>query len=291
MKLQGAMTAIVTPMKNGIPDIGTLEHLLEAQISAGIDAIVAVGTTGESGTLSVPEHIGVIEASVRCVAGRVPVIAGAGGNCTREAIELSQACARAGADGLLHVTPYYNKPSQEGLFRHFEEIGKSTDLPVVLYNVPGRTCCDLEVETLARLAESEKFVAIKDATGDMRRAGEIIARCGDSIDLLSGDDFTAFSLLGLGGKGTISVVSNIVPDRVAKMCDAAAAGDWEAAKAHHYSYQALAALLFVESNPIPVKAAMEILGLIDGDIRLPLVPASEQTREALRKELTSEGLL
>lgn len=291
MTLQGAMTAIVTPMKDGIPDIGSLEKLIEAQIAGGIDAIVAVGTTGESGTLSVPEHVGVIEASVRCVAGRIPVIAGAGGNCTREAIELSQACAKAGADALLQVTPYYNKPNQEGLFRHFEEIAKSTDLPVVVYNVPGRTCCDLQVETLARLAESDKFVAIKDATGDMRRASEIVARCGDSIDLLSGDDFTAFSVLGLGGKGTISVVSNVVPDRVAKMCDAAAKGDWDEARAHHYSYQKLAALLFVESNPIPVKAAMEILGFMDGDIRLPLVPASEETRDALRKQLVSEGLL
>ncbi|MBL4635619.1 MAG: 4-hydroxy-tetrahydrodipicolinate synthase [Kofleriaceae bacterium] len=291
MKLQGAMTAIVTPMKDDAPDFDALEALLEAQISAGIHAIVAVGTTGESATLSVPEHLSVIEATVRIAAGRVPVVAGAGGNSTREAVALSQASAKVGADALLQVTPYYNKPTQEGLYQHFSAIAAATDLPIVLYNVPGRTSCDMHVETVARLAESDKFVAIKDATGDMRRASEILTLCGDSIDLLSGDDFTAFPLLALGGKGTISVVSNIVPDRVVKMCNAAEKGDWVKARKHHYSYQALASLLFVESNPIPVKAAMEILGTIGPEIRLPLVPASDATRALLRKQLTSEGML
>ena len=291
MRLEGAMTAIVTPMRDGSPDYEALERFVESQIKAGIHGIVAVGTTGESASLKVEEHIEVIEHTVRFTAGRVPVVAGAGGNATHEAIALSKASENAGADALLHVTPYYNKPTQEGLFQHFEAITNECGLPIVLYNVPGRTACDMEAETVARLAELPRIAAIKEASADMKRASDIIRLCGNKITLLSGDDFTAFPLLALGGKGVISVVSNVVPERVVGMCNAANAGDWDKAKTYHYSFQALCELLFVESNPIPVKAAMNLIGMMGPEIRLPLVGASESTIALLRTCLKSEGLL
>lgn len=287
----GPMTAIVTPMRDGSPDYPALEALINEQIEAGIEGIVSVGTTGESATLSVPEHLEVIEQSVSFAAGRVPVIAGAGGNSTAEAVELSHASEVAGAQALLQVTPYYNKPTQEGLFRHFEAIAGTSNLPIILYNVPGRTSCDMLPETIARLSELPTVVAVKESTGDMRRASDIMERCGDSIILLSGDDFTSFPLLCLGGQGMISVVSNILPGAVSRMVKAAQAGDWEAARKEHYAIMPLSNLLFVESNPIPVKAAMHLLGKMEKDIRLPLTPASEETCQLLRAQLQKEGLL
>ncbi len=291
MKLEGAMTAIVTPMKEGGPDFQALQSLVQSQIEAGIHAIVAMGTTGESATLTTSEHLAVVQKTVEFAKGRVPVVAGAGANATMDAIALSKACADVGADALLHVTPYYNKPTQEGLYAHFTALAKATDLPIVLYNVPGRTACDLAPQTVAKLAKNPNIVAIKDATGDMHRASIILSLCGDSITLLSGDDFTAFPLLSLGGRGSISVVSNLVPKRVVAMCKAALSGDWQAAREHHFSYQDLAELLFIESNPIPVKAAMELLGHMGPEIRLPLTPASENTRTLLSAQLAAEGLL
>jgi 4-hydroxy-tetrahydrodipicolinate synthase len=285
------MTAIVTPMRDGSPDYEALEKLVNEQIDAGIEGLVAVGTTGESATLSVPEHLEVIQQTLNFAAGRVPVIAGAGGNSTAEAVELSHASEAAGAQALLQVTPYYNKPTQEGLFRHFEAIAGTSNLPIILYNVPGRTSCDMLPETIARLAELPTVVAVKESTGDMRRASDIMQLCGDSIILLSGDDFTSFPLLCLGGQGMISVVSNILPGAVSRMVKAAQAGDWEAARKEHYAIMPLSSLLFVESNPIPVKAAMHMLGKMEKDIRLPLTPASEETCELLRVQLSREGLL
>lgn len=291
MIFEGAMTAIVTPMRDGSPDYPALERFIESQIEGGIHGLVAVGTTGESASLRVSEHIEVIKETVRIVRGRVPVVAGAGANSTHEAIALSQASEKAGADGLLQVTPYYNKPTQEGLFRHFESITNGTGLPIILYNVPGRTACDMQAETVARLAELPRIAAIKEASADMYRASEIVRRCGDSISLLSGDDFTAFPLLCLGGKGVISVVSNVMPDKVAGMCDAAKAGDWDTARTLHFSFQELAALLFIESNPIPVKAAMHLLGMMGPEIRLPLTVATDDTVERLRSCMSAQGLL
>jgi 4-hydroxy-tetrahydrodipicolinate synthase len=291
MNFEGAMTAIVTPMRDGSPDYPALERFVESQITAGIHGIVAVGTTGESASLRVEEHLEVIEHTVRFAKGRVPVVAGAGANSTHEAIALSEASKKAGADALLQVTPYYNKPTQEGLFQHFSAITEACDLPIILYNVPGRTACDMTAETVARLAKLPRIAAIKEASADMHRASEIVRLCGDEITLLSGDDFTAFPLLCLGGKGVISVVSNVVPDRVVNMCNAAKAGDWGKAREHHYSFQVLSELLFVESNPIPVKAAMHLIGMMGPEIRLPLTPASEETTQQLRACLTSEGLL
>jgi 4-hydroxy-tetrahydrodipicolinate synthase len=291
MKIEGAMTALVTPMRDGNVDFDALASLVEEQIAAGIDGLVAVGTTGESATLSVPEHVQVIRHMVEVARGRVPVIAGAGANATSEALELTRASEEAGADAVLQVVPYYNKPTQEGLFRHFEAIARSTRLAVVLYNVPGRTACDLAPETVARLAELPNVVAIKEATGSTVRATEILEQAGDRITVLSGDDFTTFPLYAVGARGVISVVSNVLPGAMAEMWDAVAAGDWARARELHFRIQPLTRLLFVESNPVPVKAALALMGKIQPDLRLPLCPCSDELRARLRTRLLAEGLL
>lgn len=291
MKIEGAMTAIVTPMRDGNVDYDAFATILDEQVKAGIDGIVAVGTTGESATLSVPEHIDVIKFAVKQVDGRVPVIAGAGGNSTREAIELTRASADAGADATLQVVPYYNKPTQEGLYRHFEAIARAAPLDVVLYNVPGRTSCDMVPDTVARLAELDNVVAIKEATGNMYRAAQVIERCGDKLAVLSGDDFTAFPLYSLGGRGVISVVSNAMPAVMADMWDAADAGDWSRARELHYRQLALTELLYIEANPIPIKECLVLMGKIGPELRLPMVRCSDGLRERLRAVLAQQGLL
>lgn len=291
MVIEGAMTAVVTPMRDGGVDFDALGNLVEFQIEGGIDGIVAVGTTGESATLSVPEHLSVVEHCVKVAAKRVPVIAGAGANSTSEAIELSEASEKAGADGLLQVCPYYNKPTQQGLYSHFAAIAGSTGLPIVLYNVPGRTASDLLPETVARLAELDNVVAIKEATGSTRRATEIIARCGDSITVMSGDDFTSFPLYAVGSRGVISVVSNVLPRHMGDMWDAVRDGKWDRARELHYAILPLTKLLFAESNPAPVKAALELMGRIGPELRLPLVRATDGLLDKLRTQLEAEGLL
>ena len=288
---QGAATALVTPMRAGEIDFEALGALVEEQIAAGIHALVAVGTTGESATLPTPEHVAVISHVVEVARGRVPVMAGAGANSTAEAIELSVASQEAGADGLLHVTPYYNKPTQEGLYLHFAAIARETTLPIVLYNVPGRTACDMLPETVARLAEIERVVGIKEATGDMRRAADVIAAAGDRITVVSGDDFTAFGLMALGGRGVISVVSNVGPARVAAMWRAAKRGDLASARAVHLELMPLMNLLFIEPNPIPVKAALELMGVIGPELRLPLTPCTPGLRARIADDLKGRGLL
>lgn len=291
MKIEGAMTALVTPMRNGSVDFDAMGALVEDQIAAGIDGLVAVGTTGESATLSMSEHVRVIEFVVEVTNGRVPVIAGAGGNATAEALELTRASEKAGADGLLQVTPYYNKPTQDGLYRHFTSIAQETALPIVLYNVPGRTASDLLPVTVARLAEIDNVVAIKEATGNVVRATRIRELCGDRMTVLSGDDFTMFALYAVGGRGVISVISNIWPKAIADMWDAAAADRWSEARALHYQIQPLLRLLFTESNPIPVKAALALLGRIEPEIRAPLYPCSDELRDRLRDRLRADGLM
>jgi 4-hydroxy-tetrahydrodipicolinate synthase len=288
---EGVTTALVTPMRDGQVDTVALARLVEEQIAAGVDGLVAVGTTGEAATLTVAEHVAVIRHVVDVTRSRVPVLAGAGANSTAEAIELSVASQEAGADGLLHVTPYYNKPTQEGLYLHFAAIARETTLPIVLYNVPGRTACDMLPETVARLAEIDRIVGIKDATGDMRRASDVIAAAGDRISVLSGDDFTAYGMMALGGRGVISVVSNVVPGRMAAMWDAAARGDLAGARAVHFELMPLMSLLFVEPNPMPVKAALELMGIIGGELRLPLCPCSPALRARLAEDLKGRGLL
>ena len=289
--LTGCMTAIVTPFRGGKVDFDALGKLVDWQIESGVDGIVAVGTTGESATLDVDEHVAVIAHAVKTAAGRVPVVAGAGANATREALELSKASEGVGASGLLHVTPYYNKPTQDGLYRHFEAIAGATRLPIVLYNVPGRTSVDLLPDTVERLAAIDNVAAIKDATGSMVRAAELIDRVGDRIAILSGDDATTFPLYALGGHGVISVLSNVAPAAMAEMWDAAAAGDWDRSRALHYRLRRLGEALFVETNPQPVKAALWLMGTCANELRPPLYPARPATIEALKRAMTGEGLL
>jgi 4-hydroxy-tetrahydrodipicolinate synthase len=287
----GVITAIVTPFRRGAVDEDALRKLVEDQIANGIDGLVPVGTTGESPTLSFEEHLRVIEVVTETVAKRIPVIAGTGSNSTREAIELSVAAKKLGVDGLLQVTPYYNKPSQDGMYRHFKAIVDECPLPTLVYNVPGRTGCDLLPETVARLAELPLIVGIKEATGSATRASQILARVPSRFVVLSGDDATAFPLFALGGKGVISVVSNVAPALMAEMWDAAAAGDWVRSRALHFKLLPLSEGLFIESNPIPVKAALAMMGRIADELRAPLYPMTGAGREKVRGNLSEVGLL
>jgi 4-hydroxy-tetrahydrodipicolinate synthase len=290
MVLEGCLTALVTPFRNGAVDFDALARLVDWQIAEGVDGLVSVGTTGESATLDVEEHVAVITATVKAARGRVPVIAGAGANATAEALALTHASERAGADGLLHVTPYYNRPSQDGLYHHFRMIARATSLPIVLYNVPTRTACDMATETVARLCEFDNIIAIKDATGNLVRGGELIARVGDRLAVLSGDDGTAFPLYALGARGVISVVSNVAPRDMAEMWDAVKAGDWAKARAAHYKLRALNTLLFAEPSPAPTKAALALRDRCTPDVRLPLVAATPALVDQLRRELDVQGI-
>ncbi len=292
---RGAYTALITPMRDGLVDEAALAALVERQIAGGVHGLVPCGTTGEASTLSHDEHLRVVAITVERARGRVPVLAGAGANDTHKAIELALACKRLGAAGTLQVTPYYNKPTQAGLVAHFSAIAERSGLPVVVYNVPGRTGCDLLPETVAELARHPGIVGIKEATGDMNRAArlrELLAERRD-FDLLSGDDFTVFPFLALGGHGVISVTSNIAPEWVAHLCDAAAAGQWDHARALHDRHYPLARALFTVSNPIPVKAAAALLGLCGPELRLPLTPLAPDSREgkSLADTLRTLGLL
>jgi 4-hydroxy-tetrahydrodipicolinate synthase len=288
---EGVITALVTPFRRDLLDEDALRRLVEEQIAAGVDGLVPVGTTGESPTLTNEEHIRVIEVVIEAAAKRVPVIAGTGSNSTHEAIEMSIAAKRAGADGLLLVTPYYNRPGQEHMYRHFRAIMQAAPLPTVVYNVPARTGSDLLPETIARLAEMPELVGVKEATGSALRASQIIARVGHRIAVLSGDDATAFPLFALGGRGVISVVSNVAPALMSGMWDAAAVGDWNKARQIHYRLLPLGEGLFVEANPIPVKAALAMMGRMTEEIRPPLYPLAEQYRAKLRTQLDELGLL
>lgn len=288
---EGCFTALVTPFVNGKVDFDGLAKLVDWQIENGVDGIVSVGTTGESATLDVDEHVAVITATVKAARGRVPVVAGAGGNATTEALELTKASEDAGADGLLHVTPYYNRPNQEGLYRHFEAIAKSTKLPIILYNVPTRTACDLLTDTVVRLCEFDNVVGIKDATGNLVRGSELIAKVADRITVLSGDDGTAFPLYACGARGVISVVSNVAPRDMADMWDCVKAGQWEKAKLIHHKLRILNNLLFAEPSPSPTKAALSLLNRCGVDVRLPLVNASEKITAEIKAEMRAQGLV
>lgn len=272
---KGSIVAIATPMKRGVSpdtpvDREALERLVEWHIGEGTDAIVAVGTTGESATLSEEEHCGVIRDVVRMVAGRIPVIAGTGANSTTEAIRLTRCAKEAGADACLLVTPYYNKPTQEGLFRHFSAVAEAVAIPQILYNVPGRTACDMLPETVARLARVPNIIGVKEATGDLDRVGRIREMCGPDFMLVSGDDATAREFMLRGGDGVISVTANVAPRAMKEMCDRALAGDAEGARKIDDRIADLHRTLFLESNPIPAKWALHRLGFIEEGIRLPL---------------------
>jgi len=285
------MTALVTPFRNGEFDEKAYRALIEFQIGAGTDGLVPCGTTGESSTLSHEEHDHVVDVCVAAAAGRVPVIAGAGSNSTSEALRLTRHAKQAGADAALLITPYYNKPTQEGLFRHYAHIAERVDLPLVLYNVPGRTGVNLLPETIARLAQLPNIVAVKEASADLRQASRIIELCGERITVISGDDFTVLPLLAIGGKGVISVVSNVAPALMARLIDAFFAGDYRSAREAHYQLLPLSDAMFIETNPIPVKTALALMGNIAPEFRLPLCPMSEKNQERLAGVLRSSGLI
>ena len=290
--ITGSIVAIVTPMAtDGEVDHKALGELVERQVDSGTSAIVSVGTTGESSTLSVLEHTEVMRRTIEVAAGRVPVIAGTGANSTSEAIHLTRAARAAGADGALLVTPYYNKPPQEGLYRHFRTIAEAVDIPQYLYNVPGRTACDMLPSTVARLAEIPNIVGLKEAKGDLDRVRELVALELPDFALYSGDDGTARASMLAGFHGDISVTANVAPETMARMCKAAVAGDAESAAALDAEVVGLHSALFSEPNPIPVKWALAEMGLMPGGIRLPLVPLDEWHHEDVRSALRSAGLL
>ncbi len=287
----GSIVAIVTPFRNGRIDEKALGELIEFQISNGTDGIVPCGTTGESATLTHEEHTRVVKIAVEAVAGRVPVIAGTGSNSTTEAIALTRQAKAAGANGVLLITPYYNKPTQEGLFQHFKAVAESTDLPVVLYNVPGRTSVNLLPPTVARLSVVPNITGIKEATGSLQQVSEIATLCGERMTILSGDDFTALPTLAVGGKGVISVTANIAPAEMAAMIDAFFAGRLDEARTIHNRLFPLHAAMFLETNPIPVKTALGLMGKCSPEMRLPLCPMSEGNLGTLRQAMKEFGLL
>ncbi|OQY51063.1 MAG: 4-hydroxy-tetrahydrodipicolinate synthase [Desulfobacteraceae bacterium 4572_87] len=288
---EGSIVAIVTPFKNGQVDEEGYRKLIEFQIENGTSAIVPCGTTGESATLDVNEHARVIDIAVEAVNKRVPVIAGTGGNSTREAIALSKHAKEVGVDATLQVTPYYNKPTQEGLFQHYEAILKAVPLPQILYNVPGRTSVNMLPETVARLAEFPEIVAIKEASGNVGQMSEIVQLAGDKITLLSGDDNLTLPILAIGGKGVISVVANIAPGLSANLVKAWADGQIEEAKTLFFKLLPLCKAMFFETNPIPVKTAAALMGLIGDEMRLPLCPMSTANLEKLKTVLADYELI
>ncbi|MBP1494823.1 4-hydroxy-tetrahydrodipicolinate synthase [Acinetobacter nosocomialis] len=290
--IQGSIVAIVTPMlKDGGVDWKGLEKLVEWHIEQGTNSIVAVGTTGEASTLSMEEHTQVIKEIIRVANKRIPIIAGTGANSTREAIELTKAAKDLGADAALLVTPYYNKPTQEGLYQHYKAIAEAVELPLILYNVPGRTGVDLSNDTAVRLAEIPNIVGIKDATGDVPRGKALIEALNGKMAVYSGDDETAWELMLLGADGNISVTANIAPKAMSEVCAVAIAKDEPQAKTLNNKIANLHNILFCESNPIPVKWALHEMGLIDTGIRLPLTPLAEQYREPLRNALKDAGII
>ena len=291
--ISGSIVAIITPMlEDGSLDLPGMRKLVDYHVQEGTDAIVVVGTTGESPTVDVEEHHELIKVVVEQAAGRIPVIAGTGANSTSEAIEMTEYAKAVGADAALSVVPYYNKPTQEGLYRHFKTIAEAVDIPVILYNVPGRTVADLSNETTLRLAQIPNIVGIKDATGNFDRGCELIARAPKDFSIYSGDDATAITLMLMGGHGNISVVANVAPRLMHEMCKAALSGDLVKARELHFRMQGLSRHLFCEANPIPVKWASHVLGLTQEDgIRLPLSPLSPECHERVRGALRQAGLL
>ena len=292
MRVRGSIVALVTPMHaDGAVDWERLRKLVDWHVENGTHGIVAVGTTGESATLGFEEHDLVVREVISAAAGRVPVIAGTGANATEEAIRLTRDAKKDGADACLLVTPYYNKPTQEGLYRHYLEIARAVDIPQILYNVPGRTACDMQPETVERLSKVPNIIGIKEATGNLERVREIRQRCGADFLIYSGDDATAMEAILAGADGDVSVTSNVVPAQMAAMCEAALAGDAERARALNQEIAALHRDLFLESNPIPVKWALYEMGLIDSGIRLPLTPLSAAAQDSLRVTLRECGLI
>ncbi|CCF96462.1 4-hydroxy-tetrahydrodipicolinate synthase [Ralstonia solanacearum] len=291
-QISGSLVAIVTPMhEDGSLDFPSLRSLIDWHIAEGTDGIVIVGTSGESPTVSVDEHRELIRVAVEQVNKRIPVIAGTGGNSTTEAVELTAYAKSVGADASLQVVPYYNKPTQEGMYLHFRKVAESVDLPVILYNVPGRTVADMSVDTMLRLAQVPGVIGVKEATGNIDRAAQLIKSAPASFNIYSGDDPTAIALMLLGGHGNISVTANVAPRAMHELCAAAMRGDVETARRIHMQLLSVHKNLFVESNPIPVKWALQAMGKMAGGIRLPLTPLAPQYHEIVRASLQDAGLL
>lgn len=290
-QIEGSLVAIVTPMRDdGSLDLDAYRKLIEWHIESGTAAIVAVGTTGESPTVDVDEHIELVASAVECCAGRIPVIAGTGANSTKEAIHLTREAAKAGAAATLQVAPYYNRPGQEGLYRHFAEVADQGGLPVILYNVPGRTVADISNDTVVRLAKLPGIVGLKDATGDIARGSELLSRLPEEFVVYSGNDDSALGLMCMGARGVISVVANVAPVEMARMCQAQLSGDAAAALTLHRQLLPLHFGLFVEANPIPVKWALARMGRMGPAIRLPMTPLDERHHDRIVAALKSAGV-
>ncbi|MDX2167622.1 MAG: 4-hydroxy-tetrahydrodipicolinate synthase [Deltaproteobacteria bacterium] len=291
VRFPGTLTALITPFRDGAIDHAALEKIVDDQIANGSNGLVPCGSTGESATLSHDEHIEVIKLVVARAARRVPVIAGTGSNSTAEAIRLTEGAKRAGADAALLISPYYNRPTQDGIYRHYRAIAEATRFPLIVYNIPGRTASKIEALTLERLCEVDEIVGIKEATGSLDEVQEVIRRCGDRLPVYAGDDVLTLPIIAVGGIGVISVVGNLVPQAWAQAVDAMVRGDWHDARCRHYALLPLMRVLFLETNPIPIKAAMAMRGLCRDELRMPLLPMTEGPRAVLRQALVEAGLL
>lgn len=287
----GAFTAIITPFRDGAVDEKALRDFIEWQIAEGIDGLVPCGSTGESATLTHAEHDNVIKITIEQVRKRVPVIAGTGSNATAEALRLTRAAQEMGADGALLVSPYYNKPTQDGIFRHYKTIAQTVDLPLLVYNIPGRTSSNIMPETFARLSEIKNIVGVKEATGSMDQVSDILRLCGDRLAILSGDDALTLPVIALGGKGVISTISNVLPREMRELASAAIAGNLAFARETHYKMLPLMRALFVETNPIPVKQALAFLGKCANELRMPMTPMSAPAAEKLHLTMKEMNLL
>ncbi|HEX9662319.1 MAG TPA: 4-hydroxy-tetrahydrodipicolinate synthase [Candidatus Binatia bacterium] len=287
----GSMVALVTPFKDGKVDWQSLENLIEFHIQNGTRGIVPCGTTGESATLSHEEHDAVVKTVVNTVNKRVPVIAGTGSNSTAEAARLTRAAEKSGADGALLISPYYNRPTQEGIYQHYRKVASEVGIPIIVYNIPGRTGSKIEPETLARMAEIDNIAGVKEATGSVDQAIDVIRLCGDRLAVYSGEDSLIFSLMALGGKGVISTVANVAPKQTAELAEACLKGDWESGRALQFKLIPLIRSLFIETNPIPVKTALSLMGKCSGELRLPLTPMAEGNLKKLNQAMANFGLI
>jgi 4-hydroxy-tetrahydrodipicolinate synthase len=288
---KGSMVALVTPFKAGKVDWQSLEALIEFHISNGTHGIVPCGTTGESATLSHQEHDDVIKAVIKAVHKRVPVIAGTGSNSTDEAVRLTREAEKSGADGALMISPYYNRPTQEGIFQHYKKVASEVGIPIIVYNIPARTGSKIEPETLARLSEIKNVAGVKEATGSVDQAIDVIRLCGDNLAVYSGEDTLTFSLMALGGKGVISTVANIAPKEMSQVAEACLKGEWEKGRDLQFKLIPLIHAVFLETNPIPIKTALAQMGKCTGELRLPLTPMSEGNLKKLRQTMSEFGLL
>ena len=291
MNFSGCMVALITPFQGNKVDWESLEGLVEFHIENGIHGIVPCGTTGESATLTHQEHNEVVEAVVKYVKKRVPVIAGTGSNSTQEAIDFTRSAEKAGADGALMISPYYNRPTQEGIYQHYKKVASEVHIPLIIYNIPSRTGSKIEPETLARLAEVKNIAGVKEATGSMDQAIEVLRLCGEGLEVYSGEDSLTFSLMALGGRGVISTVANVAPREMSQLTRACFEGDWEKGRSIQFQLIPLIRSLFIETNPIPVKTALSLMGKCRGDLRLPMTPMAEPNVKTLKKAMSDFGLI